>query len=67
MKEKEGHRERLWVQADRLDEYFPGKEILTIKDVSEYTGYGYRYAKKKFMIGSNGISKIRFASLLCEV
>lgn len=49
-----------------LDEVFPEKEYLYAEDIMKFTGIKTkRTVKKRFGVTSTGISKIKFASLLC--
>jgi hypothetical protein len=43
-----------------------GKRILTIKEVSTYTGKCYRWVKEKYGISKDGISAPTLARLLSE-
>ena len=59
-REKELFRDNL----ERLEQKFPEKELLNIKEVSTFCGINYRTAKKRFTFKNNYISKLKFASEL---
>lgn len=62
-REKELFRDNL----ARLDDIFPGQEMLSVGDIKAYTGMkDVKTVKKYFDLskGENYISKCRFASLL---
>ena len=57
-REKLSYRDNL----ERLDESFPGREMLTVTDVSNFTGVCRRVAKKMFSFNQNNyISKATLA------
>lgn len=60
-----------YAYRDNLEDllsFFEGKRLLTIKDVSAYTGRDIRWCKKRFKIDpAKGISVPTFARMLCEV
>lgn len=52
---------------ERLDERFPNKEMLMIKDVQEYTGLCYETVKKLFKFNKcKMISKVTLARELAQ-
>jgi hypothetical protein len=59
-REKELFRDNL----ERLDKAFPGKEMLRIKDVQDYTGLRYEIVKKLFDFNGCYISKVKLARQL---
>lgn len=60
--EKENYKDNLV----RLDEKFPDREMLKIKDVQDYTGLCYETVKKLFNFNKcNTISKVNLAKELC--
>lgn len=48
-----------------LNEMFPHKEILCIKDVVQYTGRSHNTVKKYYMPKTTRINKRTLARLLC--
>ncbi len=57
-REKEGFRDNL----ERLDSFFPGQELLNLKDVAKFLGIDPRSAKKFFSFSKfNYISKVLLA------
>lgn len=60
-REKELFRDNL----ELLLQAYPTQKVLSLKDVMDYTGRGYRYCKKHYNItGRDGISITKLASLL---
>lgn len=59
-REKESYRDNL----ERLDMAFPGRELLTINDVSVFLGINYRTVKKWYEFRNNRISKATLARML---
>ncbi|MBE6906148.1 MAG: hypothetical protein E7476_07765 [Ruminococcaceae bacterium] len=59
-REKEAYRDNL----ERIDSAFPGKELLTKKDVSEFTGANYKTVNRLFPFKDNYISKATLARCL---
>ena len=63
-REKELYRENL----DRLDERFPGRDVLKYADIAEVTGRSVRFVQKHFKKHYNtelaGVSKIVVARIL---
>ena len=56
-REKESYRDNL----ERIAERFPGKEMLTVADVVEYTGLNRKTVKKLFEFRENYISIAKLA------
>lgn len=56
-REKECFRDNL----ERISERFPGRELLTVQDVSQYTGMDRRTVKKLFEFTHNYISVVNLA------
>ena len=59
-REKECYR----LNLERLDEIFPGREILKLCEVADFLGVDKRTAKAKYGISSEGISKVKLANIL---
>ncbi len=59
-REKELFRDNL----QRLDEHFPQRELLSIRDVAGYCQCDVRTAKKRYKIESRYIEKVKLASLM---
>lgn len=60
-REKESYPDNM----ERIHDRFPDKECLTIKDVCDFTGFGYRHVKKRFEFAKdNTISKAKLARAL---
>ena len=51
-REKEGYRDNL----ERIKSYFPDKEMLTNKDVQNFTGMCYRSVRKRFAFTKGYVS-----------
>lgn len=51
---------------ERLDVFFPDKEIISQKECAEFTGYCTRKVKKVFGVGRNGITKLNLARKLAS-
>lgn len=60
-REKEGYRFNL----ERLNEFFPDHDLLSVQDVIRFTGRNYRTVKKMFPFKGSYISKVEFARALC--
>ena len=56
-REKSAYRDNL----ERITKRFPGKEMLTVKDVSVFCGLNVRTAKKLFEFNNNYISVAKLA------
>ena len=63
MREKELFRDNL----ERLDMAFPGKELLSKKDVAMYCGMDNHTVVNRFDFTKNYISKTKLASALSQV
>ena len=59
MKETANFRDAL----ERLDAAFPGKELLTAKEVATFTGRSYNWVIRKIPKGPLGISKVQLAKM----
>lgn len=59
-REKEGFRDNLV----RLDEKFPDREIISLKDCARFLGIDTRTVKKRYKITKAGVSKVQLARLL---
>jgi hypothetical protein len=51
---------------ERVLARFPGKELLSIKDVCEFTGLNFRTAKKRFPFTDKHITAATLSRCLCE-
>lgn len=60
-REKELFRDNL----ERIDNYFPSRELLRKGEVVEYTGMSYKKVVKTFTFKGNYISKVVLARELC--
>lgn len=60
MREKEGFRDNL----ERLNEVFPTHDLLSIKDVTQFTGRSRDVVKRLFTFKSGYISKVELARAL---
>lgn len=60
-REKEGYRDNL----ERLNEFFPQTELLSIQDLIKFTGRDRSTVKKYFPFKDNYISKCEAARALC--
>ena len=60
IKDCEGFR----VQMERLNEFFPDRELLSISDVVRFTGRDRRTVVKFFNFRNNFISKVEVAQTL---
>ena len=58
--EKEGFRDNM----ERLNEFFPNRELLSITDVVNFTGRDRRTVVKFFNFRNNFISKVEVARTL---
>ena len=56
-REKENFRDQL----ERIDKAFPDKEILSRKDVAEFTGICYSEIRKHFTLNKGKITKVQLA------
>ena len=56
-REKECFRDNI----ERISERFKGKELLSVRDVSQYTGMDRRTVKKRFEFTDNYISVVKLA------
>lgn len=61
-REPEGYR----LLLERLNEFFPDKNILTKSDVRRYTGLDRSTIAKRYAIGKNGIEKTQLALRMCK-
>lgn len=63
-REKAGYRD----QMERLNELFPDRELLTCKDLMEYTGLSRNTVKKhfRFPVGGQYIAKTELARMVCS-
>ena len=59
-REKECYRDNL----ERIAERFPGKELLTVQDVVDYTGLNRKTVKRLFEFKENYISLVKLARCL---
>ena len=48
-------------QLERIDKAFPGKEILSRKDVAQFTGICYSNINKHFKLNRGLITKVELA------
>ena len=60
MQEKEGFYKNL----ERLNEVFPTRDLLSIKDVTQFTGRSRDVVKRLFTFKSGYISKVELARAL---
>lgn len=61
-REKEGYRENV----ERLNDLFPGREMLTVQDVMQVMGYrSVNTAKKYVPFVNRRVSKVILARLMC--
>lgn len=60
-REKECFRDNL----ERISNAFPGKEILTKRDVISFTGRGYYFVSTHFKFNGSNISKVELARQMC--
>jgi len=61
-REKEGFRDNL----ERLDAFFPGKEMLTVKDVARFEGCCRQTASRRYRYNAHKlISKADYARQIC--
>jgi len=60
MRESPNYRDAL----ARLDERFPNREFLSIKDCMDLTGHSYRWCTNHLPLGKLGISKVQLAKLM---
>lgn len=59
-REKEGFRDNM----ERLNEFFPNKELLSVTDVVKFTGRDRRTVTRFFSFRNNFISKVEVARTL---
>ena len=60
LKDCEGFRDNM----ERLNEVFPTRDLLSIKDVTQFTGRGRDVVKRLFAFKSGYISKVEVARTL---
>jgi hypothetical protein len=60
----QAERETLQINLERLNEFFPNKELLSISDVARFTGRTSEAVKKFFNFKGNYISKAEVARTL---
>ncbi len=60
-REKEGYR----ANFERLNEFFPDRDLLSVQDMIRFTGRNYRTVRKRFPFKDNYISKVEAARALC--
>lgn len=60
-REKEGFRDNL----ERLNDFFPNMELLSIQDLIKFTGRDRATVKKYFPFKGSYISKVEAAKALC--
>ncbi len=52
---------------ERLDALFPGRELLTVSEVMQFTGYKTRDSvKKHYPFAGPRVTKSRLARMMCE-
>ncbi len=61
-RKKENFRDAL----QRVDEAFPNRELLTIKQASDYLGVCERSVKKYLPVTPLGVSKVKIAQFLVQ-
>lgn len=54
-------------QLQRMDELFPGTEMLTVSDLMKLTGKRYNTTRKYFPFDGPYISKVNVAHRLAEI
>lgn len=65
-RERPTYRDELMVQIERINEKYPKKDFLIIKEVSEFMGWGHEKTKKIFPFVGNQISVVKLASILIK-
>lgn len=58
--------ENLRLQVARLDEAFPGREMLRICDVARFCGWNVKTVKNHFKFSDGFISKLNLARAMCK-
>ena len=60
----EAERETLQINLERLNEFFPDRDLLSVTDVVRFTGRDRRTVVKFFNFRNNFISKVEVARTL---
>lgn len=51
---------------EQLNNYVPGREVLTMDEVMQITGYSRDSVKRHYPFKGTRVTKVRLANLMCE-